>query len=154
MPVRSLTTARCIHVYIHLFSTDKRMQMDSRTRTTFQTHSANQRRERRNPKLTKLVLTLALTTRGILLAALLKCVRRTGVCEIPWADVSHQHHLYSGVFADTPRQHQVRQPSPIACRHCATAPLAGQPAVSTPSQVAHHCVRCFPFPSPPFGPRT
>jgi origin recognition complex subunit 1 len=37
----------------------------------------------------------------ILLAALLKCVRRTGVCEIPWADVSHQHHLYSGVFADS-----------------------------------------------------
>ncbi|KAH8991280.1 P-loop containing nucleoside triphosphate hydrolase protein [Lactarius akahatsu] len=37
----------------------------------------------------------------ILLAALLKCVRRTGVDEIPWADVRHQHHLYAGVFADS-----------------------------------------------------
>ena len=37
----------------------------------------------------------------ILLAALLKCVRRTGVDEIPWADVQHQHHLYAGVFADS-----------------------------------------------------
>jgi origin recognition complex subunit 1 len=36
----------------------------------------------------------------ILLAALLRCVRRSGVNEIPWADVSHQHHLYAGVFAD------------------------------------------------------
>jgi len=36
----------------------------------------------------------------ILLAALLRCVRRAGVGEIPWADVSHQHGLYSGVFAD------------------------------------------------------
>ena len=36
----------------------------------------------------------------ILLAALLKCMRRTGVDEIPWADVRHQHHLYAGVFAD------------------------------------------------------
>ena len=23
------------------------------------------------------------------------------MCEIPWADVSHQHHLYAGVFADS-----------------------------------------------------
>jgi len=37
----------------------------------------------------------------ILLAALLKCVRRTGVSEIPWTDVSHQHHLYAGIFADS-----------------------------------------------------
>jgi len=37
----------------------------------------------------------------ILLAALLRCVRRAGVSEIPWADVSHQHTLYSGVFADS-----------------------------------------------------
>jgi origin recognition complex subunit 1 len=37
----------------------------------------------------------------ILLAALLRCVRRAGVGEIPWADVSHQHTLYSGVFADS-----------------------------------------------------
>ena len=37
----------------------------------------------------------------ILLAALLKCVRRTGVDEIPWADVRHQHHLYAGVFAES-----------------------------------------------------
>jgi origin recognition complex subunit 1 len=36
----------------------------------------------------------------ILLAALLRCVRRAGVGEIPGADVSHQHGLYSGVFAD------------------------------------------------------
>ena len=34
----------------------------------------------------------------ILLAALLTCVRRTSVSEIPWADV---HHLYVGVFADS-----------------------------------------------------
>ncbi|KAH9957146.1 P-loop containing nucleoside triphosphate hydrolase protein [Russula dissimulans] len=37
----------------------------------------------------------------ILLAALLKCMRRAGVSEVPWADVSHQHHLYAGVFADS-----------------------------------------------------
>ena len=37
----------------------------------------------------------------ILLAALLKCVRRMGVSEIPWANVSHQHHLCAGVFADS-----------------------------------------------------
>jgi origin recognition complex subunit 1 len=37
----------------------------------------------------------------IFLAALLRCIRRTGVCEIPWADVSHQHYLYAGVFADS-----------------------------------------------------
>ena len=37
----------------------------------------------------------------ILLAALLRCARRAGVGEIPWADVSHQHTLYSGVFADS-----------------------------------------------------
>jgi origin recognition complex subunit 1 len=37
----------------------------------------------------------------ILLAALLKCVSRTGVDEIPWADLRHQHHLYAGVFADS-----------------------------------------------------
>jgi origin recognition complex subunit 1 len=37
----------------------------------------------------------------ILLAALLRCVRRTGACEIPWADVSHQHYSYAGVFADS-----------------------------------------------------
>ena len=37
----------------------------------------------------------------ILLAALLRCMRRAGVGEIPWADVSHQHTLYSGVFADS-----------------------------------------------------
>jgi hypothetical protein len=45
---------------------------------------------------------------------------------------------------------QVPSPADAA----ATAPLAGQPAVSTPSQVAHQCVRYFPFPSPPFGPGT
>jgi hypothetical protein len=45
---------------------------------------------------------------------------------------------------------QVPSPADTA----ATASLAGQPAVSTPSQVAHQCVRCFPFPSPPFGPGT
>ena len=37
----------------------------------------------------------------ILLAALLKCVRHAGVSEIPWADVTHQHSLYAGVFADS-----------------------------------------------------
>jgi|HubBroStandDraft_3_1064219.scaffolds.fasta_scaffold386630_2 origin recognition complex subunit 1 len=37
----------------------------------------------------------------ILLAALLRCTRRAGVSEIPWADVSHQHSLYAGVFADS-----------------------------------------------------
>ena len=37
----------------------------------------------------------------ILLAALLRCVRRAGISEIPWTDVSHQHTLYSGVFADS-----------------------------------------------------
>jgi origin recognition complex subunit 1 len=37
----------------------------------------------------------------ILLAALVKCVRRTGVGEIPWTDVSHQHRLYAGIFADS-----------------------------------------------------
>ena len=99
---------RTLYIYIHLFATDKqRMQTDSRTRSIFQTRSANRRRERRNPKLTKLahnrvefLRSLSLHER-ILLAALLKCVRRTGVFEIPWADVSHQHHLYSGVFADS-----------------------------------------------------
>ncbi|KAH9007913.1 hypothetical protein EDB84DRAFT_1572463 [Lactarius hengduanensis] len=34
----------------------------------------------------------------ILLVALLECVCRTGVDEIPWADVRHQHHLYAGVL--------------------------------------------------------
>ena len=34
----------------------------------------------------------------ILLAALLRCMRRAGVGEIPWADVSHQDTLYSGVL--------------------------------------------------------
>ena len=28
-------------------------------------------------------------------------MRRTGVGEIPWAGVSHQHTLYSGVFVDS-----------------------------------------------------
>ena len=34
----------------------------------------------------------------ILLAALLRCMRRAGVGEIPCADVSHQDTLYSGVL--------------------------------------------------------
>ncbi|KAI0245980.1 P-loop containing nucleoside triphosphate hydrolase protein [Lactifluus subvellereus] len=37
----------------------------------------------------------------ILLAALLRCVRRSGVEEIPWVEVQQQHHLYAGVFADS-----------------------------------------------------
>ncbi|KAI0298057.1 P-loop containing nucleoside triphosphate hydrolase protein [Multifurca ochricompacta] len=37
----------------------------------------------------------------IMLAALLKCVRRVGVEEIPWVDVQHQHHLFAGIFADS-----------------------------------------------------
>ena len=38
----------------------------------------------------------------ILLVTLLRCVRRAGVSETPWADVSLQHTLCSGVFADSP----------------------------------------------------
>ena len=34
----------------------------------------------------------------ILLAALLRCAHHTGICEIPWVDVSHQHYLYAGEF--------------------------------------------------------
>lgn len=37
----------------------------------------------------------------IMLAALLRCVRRSGVEEIPWVEVQQQHHLYAGVFADS-----------------------------------------------------
>jgi origin recognition complex subunit 1 len=57
-------------------------------------------RNLQNSPTTAFLRSLSLHER-ILLAALLKCVRRTGVCEIPWADVGHQHHLYSGVFADS-----------------------------------------------------
>ena len=57
-------------------------------------------RNLQNSPTTAFLRSLSLHER-ILLAALLKCVRRTDVCEIPWSDVSHQHHLYSGVFADS-----------------------------------------------------
>ena len=57
-------------------------------------------RNLQNSPTTAFLRSLSLHER-ILLAALLKCVRRTGVCEIPWADVGHQHHLYAGVFADS-----------------------------------------------------
>jgi origin recognition complex subunit 1 len=57
-------------------------------------------RNLQNSPTTAFLRSLSLHER-ILLAALLRCVRRTGVCEIPWADVSHQHHLYAGVFADS-----------------------------------------------------
>jgi hypothetical protein len=74
---RVLDICRCVPsphpIYISTFCDrvilrKNRMQTDSRTRTTFQTRSANRRRERRNSKLTELahdrVLTLALTTRA------------------------------------------------------------------------------------------
>ncbi|TFY57938.1 hypothetical protein EVG20_g8346 [Dentipellis fragilis] len=35
----------------------------------------------------------------LLLAALLKCMKREGIEEIKWADVQHQHYLYLGVLA-------------------------------------------------------
>ena len=57
-------------------------------------------RELQNSPTAAFLRSLSLHER-ILLAALLRCVRRTGVGEIPWADVSHQHHLYAGVFADS-----------------------------------------------------
>ena len=57
-------------------------------------------RNLQNSPTTAFLRSLSLHER-ILLAALLRCVRRTGVGEIPWADVSHQHHLYAGVFADS-----------------------------------------------------
>ena len=57
-------------------------------------------RNLQNSPTTAFLRSLSLHER-ILLAALLRCVRRTGVCEIPWADLSHQHHLYAGVFADS-----------------------------------------------------
>jgi origin recognition complex subunit 1 len=57
-------------------------------------------RNLQNSPTTAFLRSLSLHER-ILLAALLRCVRRTGVCEIPWADVGHQHHLYAGVFADS-----------------------------------------------------
>jgi origin recognition complex subunit 1 len=40
----------------------------------------------------------------ILLAALVKCVRRTGVSEIPYTDVSHQHHQYAGICVPALRE--------------------------------------------------
>jgi hypothetical protein len=36
----------------------------------------------------------------ILLPALLKYLCRTGVSKIPWADVTHQHHLFADRLAD------------------------------------------------------
>ncbi|KAH9988053.1 P-loop containing nucleoside triphosphate hydrolase protein [Russula vinacea] len=57
-------------------------------------------RELQNSPTAAFLRSLSLHER-ILLAALLRCARRTGVGEIPWADVSHQHHLYAGVFADS-----------------------------------------------------
>ena len=57
-------------------------------------------RNLQNSPTTAFLRSLSLHER-ILLAALLRCVRRTGVYEIPWTDVSHQHHLYAGVFADS-----------------------------------------------------
>jgi hypothetical protein len=57
-------------------------------------------RELQNSPTAAILRALSLHER-ILLAALLKCVRRTGVSEIPWADVNHQHHLCAGVFADS-----------------------------------------------------
>ena len=57
-------------------------------------------RELQNSPTAAILRALSLHER-ILLVALLKCVRRTGVSEIPWADVSRQHHLCAGVFADS-----------------------------------------------------
>ncbi|KAI0260462.1 P-loop containing nucleoside triphosphate hydrolase protein [Gloeopeniophorella convolvens] len=56
-------------------------------------------RELQNSPTAALLRSLSLHER-VLLAALLKCVRRTGVDEIPWADLQHQHHLYCGSLAD------------------------------------------------------
>ncbi len=59
----------------------------------------------------------------ILLAALLKCVRRAGVDEIPWTDVRHQHHLYAGVFAE-------RAPAPRELEGVLDALLAARVVLS------------------------
>ena len=68
----------------------------------------------------------------ILLAPLLRCVRRTGVSEIPWADVSHQHHLYAGVFADSaplPRELEGVLDALLAARVVATEMRAARRVV-------------------------
>ncbi|KAI9511943.1 P-loop containing nucleoside triphosphate hydrolase protein [Russula earlei] len=64
-------------------------------------------RDLQNSPTTGFLRSLSLHER-MLLAALLRCMRRGGVSEVPWADVSHQHHLYAGIFADsTLKRHEL-----------------------------------------------
>lgn len=96
---------RTFYIYIHplLWATNCRrtVELVQSSRRVARTDDVKDViRNLQNSPTTAFLRSLSLHER-ILLAALLKCVRRTGVCEIPWADVSHQHHLYSGVFADS-----------------------------------------------------
>jgi origin recognition complex subunit 1 len=105
---RVLDICRCVHSP-HLFATGctktnecrRTVELVQPSRRVARTDDVKDViRNLQNSPTTAFLRSLSLHER-ILLAALLKCVRRTGVCEIPWADVSHQHHLYSGVFADS-----------------------------------------------------
>ena len=54
-----------------------------------------------NLPMTAFLCSLSQHERIIPAAQLLRCVRRTGISEIPWADVNHHHHLCAGVFVDS-----------------------------------------------------
>jgi origin recognition complex subunit 1 len=106
---RVLDICRCVHIStLYDNCAYERTQLLRRTVELVQPSSRAARtddvkdviRELQNSPTAAFLRSLSLHER-ILLAALLRCVRRTGVGEIPWADVSHQHHLYAGVFADS-----------------------------------------------------
>lgn len=106
---RVLDICRCVHIStLYDNCANERTLLLRRTVELVQPSSRAARtddvkdviRELQNSPTAAFLRSLSLHER-ILLAALLRCVRRTGVGEIPWADVSHQHHLYAGVFADS-----------------------------------------------------
>jgi hypothetical protein len=84
------------------------VHMDRGTCTTVQACGASQQLKGRQchviwdlkNSLTAAFLRSLVLHKWILLAVLLRCVHRTGMSEIQWANVSHQHHLYAGAFAD------------------------------------------------------
>jgi hypothetical protein len=105
MPVRPLTTAPYTYIFTILQRTNnecrRTVELVQSSRCVARTDDVKDViRNLQNSPTTAFLRSLSLHER-ILLAAPPKCVRRTGVFEIPWADVSYQHHLYSGVFADS-----------------------------------------------------
>jgi origin recognition complex subunit 1 len=56
----------------------------------------------------------------VMLASVLKCVRREGVDEVKWGEVQHQHMLYTNILADD----STRRPSPIELRRILDSLLA------------------------------